>query len=203
MGGHSGTAKAARAAIYLRVSTEDQTHASQEREVTAYCQRRGWRKPIVCSDKTSAAKTSRPGLDKLLQAVRSGLVDVVVCYKLDRLGRSLTHLAIILDELARHQVALICTSQGIDTSTDNPVGKLQLGVLMAVAEFERSMIRERTCAGLRAAKARGVKLGRPRGSDEKVAAIYSAADRLGPKVRAIARELGLAPSVVSRALRDR
>jgi DNA invertase Pin-like site-specific DNA recombinase len=82
-------------------------------------------------------------------------------YKLDRVGRSLVHLAMILDELGRLNVPLICTSQGIDTSHDNPVGRLQLGVLMAVAEFERSLIRERTKAGLAAARARGVKFGRP------------------------------------------
>src|SRR6058998_2325246 len=77
------------------------------------------------------------------------------------LGRSLTHLALILDEISRLKVPLIASSQGIDTSEENPAGKLQLGVLMAVAEFERGIIRERVNAGLAAAKSRGVRLGRP------------------------------------------
>jgi len=68
---------------------------------------------------------------------------VVVCFKLDRLGRSLPHLAQLVAEFAAHGVALVCTSQGIDTSNENPAGRLQLGVLMAVAEFEREIIRER------------------------------------------------------------
>lgn len=82
-------------------------------------------------------------------------------YKLDRLGRSITHLALIVRELQRRNVALICTSQGIDTSKQNPVGQLQLGVLMAVAEFEQALIKERTLAGLEVARRRGKRLERP------------------------------------------
>lgn len=146
-------------AIYLRISTDDQTLDSQSRPVREYCQRRGWTDVTVYEDIISGSKDSRPGLNTLLSDVRGGLIERVVCYKLDRLGRSLTHLALLLDELTRNAVPVICVTQGIDTSSDNPVGKLQLGVLMAVAEFERSMIRERTRAGLAAARARGVRLG--------------------------------------------
>ena len=78
-----------------------------------------------------------------------------------QLSSALMHFTLILDELQRLGVSLICSSQGIDTSGDNPAGRLQLGVLMAVAEFERSLIWERVNAGLRAAKGRDVKLGRP------------------------------------------
>ena len=108
-------------------------------------------------------KAARPAQDRLRRAIRQGKVEWV-CYKLDRLGRSLTHLALILDEMSmlhKLQVPLICCSQGIDTSGDSPTGKLQLGLQMAVAEFERSIIRERVNAGLKAAKMRGVRLGRP------------------------------------------
>ena len=75
----------------------------------------------------------------MLAHVRAGGVHQVMTYKLDRLGRSLTHLAIIVGEQQVRNVALLCTSQGIDTSKQNPVGQLQLGVLMAVAEFERAL----------------------------------------------------------------
>jgi DNA invertase Pin-like site-specific DNA recombinase len=94
---------------------------------------------------------------------------------------------------------LIASSQGIDTSDDNPAGRLQLGVLMAVAEFERGIIKERVNAGLSAAKARGVQLGRP-------ATINGRADEVrrlkaqGLGLRAIARQLGMPPSSVHRAL---
>jgi len=88
-------------------------------------------------EKESGAETSRPELDRLMANLRAGRIERVVCFKLDRLGRSLTHLALVLDEMNRLRVPLVCTSQGIDTSDDNPAGKLQLGVLMAVAEFER------------------------------------------------------------------
>ena len=130
-------------AIYTRVSTDDQTTASQEHELSTYCDRRGWRETKTYYDQISGAKFIRPGLDSLMAAVRAGKIERIIVFKLDRLGRSLPHLALILDELGRHNVALIATSQGIDTSNSNPVGRLQLNVLMAVAEFEREIIRER------------------------------------------------------------
>jgi DNA invertase Pin-like site-specific DNA recombinase len=174
--------------IYLRVSTGDQTTDSQEHELRAYCGRRGWSDLQIFSDQMSGAKHVRPGLEALMAAVRTGKVARVVIFKLDRLGRSLPHLAIILDELQRHNVALIATTQGIDTSQSNPVGRLQLGVLMAVAEFEREIIRERVNAGLAAARARGVKLGRRSGHNCTAADVKALKDR-GLGVRAIAREL--------------
>ena len=145
---------------FYRVSTESQTVDPQQRELAEYCKRRGWQAAQEYCDEISGAKFSRAGLNKLMAAVRKRAVDVVVCVKLDRLGRSLPHLAQMIAEFDAHGVALICTSQGIDTSNDNPAGRLQMHVLMAVAEFERSPIRERTKAGLDAARARGSKLGR-------------------------------------------
>src|SRR4026208_2572886 len=103
--------------------------------------------------------------------VRKDRVDVVGVYKLDRLGRSLQHLAQLISEFERHGTALVATSQGIDTSSSNPAGRLQMHVLAAVAEFERSVIVERINAGLAAARERGVKLGRPRTLDGHKAAV--------------------------------
>ena len=105
----------------------------------------------------------------------------------------------ILDELNRRRVPLIASSQGIDTSDDNPAGRLQLGVLMAVAEFERGIIKERVNAGLAAAKARGVQLGRPATINGRAAEIRKLKAK-GLGLRAIARELGMPPSSVHRAL---
>src|SRR5205823_782835 len=112
-------------------------------------------------DKASGARFSRSALDALMAEVRSGRVDVLAVYKLDRLGRSLQHLAQLIAEFETHGTALIATSQGIDTSETNPAGRLQMHVLAAVAEFERSVIVERINAGLEAARDRGAKLGRP------------------------------------------
>lgn len=176
-----------RVALYYRVSTDDQTTEPQRMELLDYCQRRGWVRefdkagrlqapgedgfitivdplPKVAeySDKISGAKFTRGGLDRLMADVRARRLDAVICVKMDRLGRSLPHLAQLISEFDANGVALICTSQGIDTSMDNPAGRLQMHVLMAVADFERSLIRERTRAGLEAARARGSVMGRPK-----------------------------------------
>ena len=186
-------------AVYIRVSTEAQRTDSQDQELKRYCRQRGWQDPAFYTDKISGGTATRPQLDRLMQDIRAGKIERLIVYKLDRLGRSLTHLALILDELNRLKVPLIASSQGIDTSEDNPAGRLQLGVLMAVAEFERGIIKERVNAGLAAAKARGVQLGRP-------ATINGRADEVrklkaqGLGLRAIARELKMPPSSVHKAL---
>jgi DNA invertase Pin-like site-specific DNA recombinase len=147
--------------IYGRVSTADQSHEAQLREVMEYCTRRWTAKPTVITDTASGAKFSRSGLDRLMHLVRHGKVDVVACFKLDRLGRSLPHLAQIIAEFDQHGVAIVVTSQGLDTNHDSPAGRLQMHVLMAVAEFERTLIVERVRAGQAAARANGAKFGRP------------------------------------------
>ena len=134
-----------------------------------------------------------------MASLRASKTARVVCYKLDRLGRSLTHLALMLDEMNRLGVPLICASRGIDTSSDNPAGRLQLGVLMAVAEFERSLIRERVNAGLRAARTKGVKLGRTPKLLKRQAEVLQLR-KAGLGVRAIAKELRMPPSSVSKVL---
>ena len=148
-------------AIYCRVSTDKQSHDSQLLELRGYCQRRGWADVAEYNDTITGSKFTRRGLDALFADVRKGKVARIVVFKLDRLGRSLAHLAQLIAELTANGTALVCTSQGIDTSDTNPAGRLQLGVLMAVAEFEREIIRERVNSGLAAARARGAKLGRP------------------------------------------
>jgi len=177
-------------ALYLRVSTDKQTTDSQAFELRAYCQRRGWNDVAEFTDTCSGAKSARDGLDRLMQAVRKGKIDTIVAYKLDRLGRSLSHLAQLVGELTTHHVALVIPAQGIDTSSTNPASQLQLNILMAVAEFERGIIRERVNSGLKAAKARGVRLGRPSTLDQHFPAVRSLLDS-GLGVCAISRQLGL------------
>ena len=179
-----------RVVIYSRVSTDRQLHDSQLQEVRAYCDRRGWKDAEEFSDTASGAKTNRQGLDALMALVRRGRVDAIVCFKLDRLGRSLAHLAQLIGELQTNRVALICTSQGIDTSASNPAAQLQLNILCAVAEFEREIIRERVNAGLRAARARGVSLGRPSTLKQYLPKVRTLLQS-GVSIAIIARQIGL------------
>ena len=148
-------------ALYLRVSTDDQTTDPQKMELQAYAAQRGWIVADTFVDTISGSKSTRLALDKMLAQVRQKRYDAVLVVKLDRLARSLSHFAQLVAEFDKHGVALVCPGQGIDTSKANPAGRLQMHVLAAVAEFERSLIIERTKAGLAAAKARGVKLGKP------------------------------------------
>lgn len=190
-------------AVYVRVSTRDQrTTDSQVRELKRYCQQRGWSKLEFFTDKTSGDRSSRPELDRLMGEVRSGRIERVVAYKLDRLGRSLTHLCLLIDELARAGIPLVASLQGIDTSSDSPAGKLQLSVLAAICEFERGLIKERVNAGLAAARERGVKLGRPNTLKGRSGEVLALREQ-GLGVRAIARELEMPVASVFKLLNSK
>jgi putative DNA-invertase from lambdoid prophage Rac len=146
---------------YLRVSTSEQDVSAQRIELAAYCARAGWTLDAEFSDVLSGGRAVRPGLDLLLERCAAGGVDAVVVVKLDRLGRSLLNVVGLVRRLADMGVAVVCSSQGIDTRASNPCGKMILSVMAAFAEFEKDIIRERTVAGLVAARARGSVLGRP------------------------------------------
>src|SRR6185295_10570273 len=101
-----------------------------------------------------------PALDALLKDARRRRFDVLVCWRLDRLGRNLRHLVTLIEELQALGIAFVSLGEGIDCTT--PAGKLQLHILAALAEFERGRIRERVLAGLKRARTQGKRLGRPR-----------------------------------------
>ena len=148
-------------ALYLRVSTTDQTTDPQELELKEFATRRGFAPIEVYRDfGISGSKTSRPSLDRMLQNARAGEILGVLAAKLDRLGRSLQHMVSLTAELARLEVPIHIPAQGIDTSTSSPFGKFQIAMLAALAEFEREIIRERVVAGIKSAKAKGVHCGR-------------------------------------------
>jgi DNA invertase Pin-like site-specific DNA recombinase len=183
--------KVKRIAVYGRVSTDAQNHAGQLREVRAYVRRRWPRsEAIEYLDKASGTRFSREGLDAMMAEVRKGRIDILAVYKLDRLGRSLQHLAQLIGELETRGTALVASSQGIDTSDSNPAGRLQMHVLAAVAEFERSVIVERINAGLAAARERGAKLGRPRTLDRHISSVAKLRRR-GLSGRKIAAKLNI------------
>jgi DNA invertase Pin-like site-specific DNA recombinase len=177
-------------AIYCRVSTSGQTTASQLFELNAYCASRGWTNVEVFEDHVSGVKSSRPALDRMLKQMRAAKIQRIVCLKIDRLGRSISHLAMLVSEMAKLNVPLIATSQGIDTSSDSPIGSLQLHIIMAFSNFERELIRERVNCGLRAAKNRGVKFGRPATLHKHCEAVRTMRER-GMTMRAIGFELKL------------
>jgi DNA invertase Pin-like site-specific DNA recombinase len=149
-----------RTAIYARVSTTDQTVDNQLLDLRRYVDARGWTPSKEYVDVMSGAKDRRPGLDDLVRDARRRKFDAVIVWKLDRLGRSLRHLVLLMEELQQLGIALVSLGEGLDLST--PAGRLQAGLLAAVAQFERERIRERVVAGLRRARTQGKRLGRPR-----------------------------------------
>ena len=179
-----------RVALYVRVSTVDQHTENQQEELQHYAQARGWSATVYTDKGVSGTKDRRPGLDDLLRAARQRRVDVVVVWRLDRLGRSLRHLIWLLDELGALGVAFVSLGEGIDTST--PAGRLQLHVLGAIAEFERERIRERVRAGLVRARRQGKRLGRP----PKPLTPYQLDSVAHLSVREAARKLGVSKSVL-------
>jgi DNA invertase Pin-like site-specific DNA recombinase len=191
-----------KSAVYLRVSTDEQSVRSQKHAVLEFCRGRGWKNLKLYEETASGAKTSRPVLETLIRDARAGEVARVIAYKLDRIGRSLVHLALIIEELGRLNVPMVFTSQGIDTSDQNPAGRLQLGVLMAVAEFERANIRERTRVGQAAARERGSVFGRPTTAAKQRGEIRKLRNA-GKTVRVVARELGISIASVSRLSRGK
>lgn len=155
-----------RAAVYVRVSTKDQTTLNQEILLKEYCERNDIEIYKFYRDEgVSGSKTSREGLDLMLKDMRNRFFDTIIIWKLDRLGRSTQHLLQILEELKNKNVRLICTDINIDTFT--PQGKFFFTIVGAFAELEREIIRERIFLGLERARRQGKKLGRRKGSKDK------------------------------------
>jgi DNA invertase Pin-like site-specific DNA recombinase len=193
--------KQKRVAVYLRVSTGEQTTDNQRRELEQVAARHDWNIVEFFEDagvSGTKGRDKRPGLDRLLKAVARKDVDMVAAWSVDRLGRSLIDLLDFLSELHAKGVDLFLHQQGLDTST--PAGKAMFQMLGVFAEFERAMIHSRIMAGLARAKSQGVQLGRRRLENtdaDKVAAIMAARAK-GTGLRRIARELGVGVGTVLR-----
>lgn len=192
-----------RVAIYLRVSTADQTTDNQRRELEAVAKRHSWTVVRVFEDSgISGAKgrDARPGLDSLMKGVSRRDFDMVLAWSVDRLGRSLTGLLELLTELHAKHVDLYLHQQGLDTST--PSGKAMFQMMGVFAEFERSMIRERVLAGMSRAAASGTRsgkpIGRPRIEPETEANIRAALQRGDMGMRKVAVQFGVATGTVQR-----
>jgi DNA invertase Pin-like site-specific DNA recombinase len=182
---------------YARISTKDQ---SLDLQVDALrnegCEQ-------VFTEVASGARTARPVLDDLLSRLRAE--DVLVIWKLDRLGRSLKHLVTLATELMERDIGLISLNDPIDTTT--PQGRLVFNIFASLAEFERDLIRERTQAGLEAARARGRRGGRPKGLSKQAEATAMAAETLYREgklsVQAICDQLGITKPTLYAYLRHR
>ena len=174
---------------YARVSTSQQDEALQHDALEAAGVDR------IYVDHASGGTQSRPALDEMLGQLRPG--DVVVIWRLDRLGRSLRHLIDLVAELEQRGVGLRSLTESIDTST--PGGRLIFHVFGALAEFERDLIRERTMAGLAAARARGRAGGRDRRMMHLGAFVHESGQH---DIASIARVLGVSRASVYRGLGD-
>jgi DNA invertase Pin-like site-specific DNA recombinase len=183
-----------KAAIYARVSTLEQEPENQLAELRRYATARGWEATEFVDRGVSGSKDRRPALDQLLADANRRKFDVLVCWRLDRLGRNLRHLILLLDELTALEIGFVTLGEGIDTTS--PTGRLVLHVLGAISEFERARIQERVRAGIARAKAQGVRLGRPprRIDPERLAAVA------GLPEREAARRLGIPRSTLQRFL---
>lgn len=152
-----------RIAIYTRVSTSEQTTENQVLRLTEYAKDRDWQYEVF-REQESTRKT-RPIKANLLQQLRQKEFDGVIVYKLDRWARSSTELILEINELINKEIAFYSYSENLDFTT--ATGKLHFHILSAFAEFERSLISERTKEGLRRAKQNGKRAGRPKGSKDK------------------------------------
>jgi len=172
----------------------------QLRELRDYCQRRGWAIAGEYVDTGwSGAKASRPQLDRLMKDARQRRFDAVLVWKLDRWGRSLIQSLQSVQELASTGIRFVAITQNIDTDESNPISRFMLQIFGAFAEFERELIRERTISGVRAARAKGKKLGRPKRVFRRDEAVRLRSE--GQSWRAIATHLGVPVSTLMDALR--
>jgi DNA invertase Pin-like site-specific DNA recombinase len=190
-----------RVAIYARISTANsgQSPEMQLRELREHAQRRGWEISNEYVDEgISGAKDRRPALDRLMVDAHRRSFDVVLVWRFDRFARSVTHLLRALDTFRALGMEFVSLSESLDTAT--PAGRMVFTVLGAVAELERSLIAERVRAGMRNARARGVRLGRP-----KVVADVATIRRLRGQDRSwrsIGRELGIAAETAKKSLKS-
>src|SRR5436309_9781612 len=192
-------AKMFRAGLYARVSTNDQqTLPMQSRAMREYAGRRGWMIALQVREVGSGA-AKRQAREKLLEAARRREIDVVLVWRLDRWGRSVTDLLATLQELEHLGVGFVSLTEALDLTT--PAGRAMAGLLAIFAEFEREILRERTRAGLAQARLNGKRLGRP-----ATAALHTAEirklHRAGVSKAEIARRLRVGRTSVRRILKE-
>ena len=187
--------KRVRVAIYIRVSTLDQSTQLQRKELLEYIEHRGWELIEIYDEKVSGATANRPQFQKMMADARKRRFDTLVCFKLDRLFRSVKGMVSTLEELQELGVAFISVQDQIDLTT--AAGRFMMVILAAVSEMERSLILERVKTGIAHAKSKGVRFGRPvTRPDEQIQELR----KKGLSIRKIAKELKVAVGTVERSL---
>jgi DNA invertase Pin-like site-specific DNA recombinase len=192
------------AALYHRVSTTDQDPTLARAELRGAAEARGYAIALDVEETGSGARNDRPGLQRVLDAARRGHVGAVIVWKLDRFGRSALDLLANVRALEDAGCAFHVVTQGIDIRPDgDPMSRLLLTMLAAVAEFERDLIRERTRLGLAHARRQGKRLGRPRAANAPDPTVVAALRAEGKSWGQVARKLGCTPSAAQRAAKRR
>lgn len=185
-----------RVAIYVRVSTQDQSTTMQETELLAYAASRGWQVTRVYSDSATGTTTTRKALQELIRASNERLHDVVLVWKLDRIFRSLKDCITQLSQFDEVGIQFVSLKDpGMDMTTAS--GRLLMHMIGAFAEFEASMIKMRVVAGLDQAKRRGTRLGRPITIDHAYVEQLRAS---GASYSKIAKQMGISKSAVAKIL---
>jgi DNA invertase Pin-like site-specific DNA recombinase len=185
------------AAIYARVSTEDQDNTLQFHELHEYARRQGWA-TTEYAEKASSAKR-RPVFDRLMSDAKARKFDIIIVWKLDRMCRSMKQFTETMLTLDHANVRFVCVTQGIDTDRRSPTTEFLMNILAAVAQLERSMIVERVRAGVAEAKRRGKHCGRPKKIFRRDEALEMRAG--GASLRDIAKALNASLTTVVRALK--
>lgn len=184
-----------RIACYCRVSTLDQSVDLQKREILEYVRARGWSDVAFYEDQATGTTTNRPQFRRLIDDARSRRIDLVICWKMDRMARSLKDLVNTLQEFTDLGVSFIALRDNIDLTTS--AGKLMANIIGAFAEFEVNLIRERVRSGLANAKAKGKRLGRPKSrNDAEIIQLRAQ----GMSIRQIAKQLNISKGAVQRSL---
>ena len=188
-----------RVAIYVRVSTKDQSVDMQLNDLERYSKERGLSVFNVYSDNgVSGTKESRPALSELMNDARKRRFDIVLVWRFDRFARSTKHLVTALYEFRNLGIDFISYQENIDTSS--PLGEAIFTIISAMSKLERDIIAERVKGGLRKARANGKRLGRPN-SDVDISKVIEYKEQ-GKSIREIANEMGIHRSKVERTLKQ-
>jgi len=187
-----------KAVLYLRVSTFDQHPESQRHDLEQLAGQRGLEIVKVYEDRISGASASRPGLDQMMADARMGKFNVVLVWACDRLARSVMHFLQVLDEFGRLKIEFISFREQIDT--EGALGRAILVIVGAIAELERSLIKERVKAGLRRAKLEGRHIGRPRLELDRESVLQGRAR--GMSLNELAKKHQVSKSSICKLLKD-
>ena len=185
---------------YARVSTQDQKLDVQVEQIKRYCEYRDIDLARLYADKASGANTDRPEFQEMLTDIETNAhnADVIIVWKLDRIGRSFKNLIEIVDIFKSNQLGFVCIHENIDTTTNE--GRLFFNMMASFAEYERALINERTALGREAALAKGVKFGRPVVGVDVAEVRRRVADGV-PKTK-VARDMGISRSTLHRRLNN-